>query len=37
MIKRIQSINYDLLKRMPVNAVLVNTARKEIINENGSP
>ena len=32
--KTIKSINYGLLKRMPVNAVLVNTARKEIINEN---
>jgi D-3-phosphoglycerate dehydrogenase / 2-oxoglutarate reductase len=31
--KTIKSINFDLLKRMPVNAVLVNTARKEIINE----
>jgi D-3-phosphoglycerate dehydrogenase len=28
-----RSIGYDLLKRMPKNAVLVNTARKEIINE----
>jgi D-3-phosphoglycerate dehydrogenase len=28
-----KSIGYDLLKRMPKNAVLVNTARKEIINE----
>ena len=27
------SINYDLLKDMPKNAVLVNTARKEVINE----
>jgi D-3-phosphoglycerate dehydrogenase / 2-oxoglutarate reductase len=27
------SINYSLLINMPVNAVLVNTARKEIINE----
>lgn len=26
-------IGYDLLKRMPQNAVLVNTARKEIIDE----
>ena len=31
----IKSINYDLLKRMPENAVLVNTARKEIIDEDG--
>lgn len=28
------SIGYDLLKKMPKNATLVNTARKEIINEN---
>jgi D-3-phosphoglycerate dehydrogenase len=28
-------IGYDLLKRMPQNAVLVNTARKEIIDESG--
>jgi D-3-phosphoglycerate dehydrogenase len=28
-----KSIGYDLLKRMPTGAVLVNTARKEIINE----
>lgn len=28
-------VNYDLLKRMPQNAVLVNTARKEIIDEDG--
>ncbi|MBN1253444.1 MAG: 3-phosphoglycerate dehydrogenase [Bacteroidales bacterium] len=27
------SINYDLLSLMPENAVLVNTARKEVINE----
>ena len=27
------SINYDLLKDMPKGAVLVNTARKEVINE----
>ncbi|MCF8309354.1 MAG: 3-phosphoglycerate dehydrogenase [Bacteroidales bacterium] len=27
------SIGYDLLSKMPENAVLVNTARKEIINE----
>ena len=27
------SINYSLLINMPINAVLVNTARKEIINE----
>ena len=28
-----KSINYDLLSRMPKNAVLVNTARKEVIHE----
>jgi D-3-phosphoglycerate dehydrogenase / 2-oxoglutarate reductase len=28
-------IGYDLLKRMPQNAVLVNTARKEVIDEAG--
>lgn len=28
-----ESINYDLLSLMPENAVLVNTARKEVINE----
>lgn len=27
------SINYDLLKKMPVGATLVNTARKEVIHE----
>ena len=27
------SIGYDLLMRMPANAVLVNTARKEVVNE----
>jgi D-3-phosphoglycerate dehydrogenase len=30
-----ESIGYNLLKRMPENAVLVNTARKEIIDEKG--
>lgn len=30
-----KSIGYDLMVRMPVNAVLVNTARKELIDENG--
>ena len=30
-----KSIGYDLLKSMPENAVLVNTARKEVINEEG--
>jgi len=29
----IKSIDYNLLKNMPENAVLINTARKEIINE----
>jgi D-3-phosphoglycerate dehydrogenase / 2-oxoglutarate reductase len=29
------SIGYDLFKRMPMEAVLVNTARKEIIDEEG--
>ena len=28
-----KSINYNLMSKMPENAVLVNTARKEIINE----
>ena len=30
-----KSIGYDLLKKMPQNAVLVNTARKEVIDEAG--
>ncbi|MCJ7446350.1 MAG: NAD(P)-binding domain-containing protein [Bacteroidales bacterium] len=30
-----KSVGYDLLKTMPKNAVLVNTARKEVINEDG--
>lgn len=30
-----KSIGYDLLKKMPPNAVLVNTARKEVIDEEG--
>jgi D-3-phosphoglycerate dehydrogenase len=29
------SVGYELLKTMPINAVLVNTARKEVINEEG--
>jgi D-3-phosphoglycerate dehydrogenase / 2-oxoglutarate reductase len=29
----IKSINYDLMSEMPVGAVLVNTARKEVIDE----
>ena len=28
-----KSINYELLNRMPKGAVLINTARKEVINE----
>ena len=28
-----QSINYELLNRMPKGAILVNTARKEVIHE----
>ncbi|MDO9340087.1 MAG: NAD(P)-dependent oxidoreductase [Bacteroidales bacterium] len=30
-----KSIGYDLLKKMPKDAVIVNTARKEVIDENG--
>jgi len=30
-----ESIGYDLLNRMPKNATLVNTARKEVIDEKG--
>jgi D-3-phosphoglycerate dehydrogenase len=30
-----RSVGYDLLKTMPYNAVLVNTARKEVMDENG--
>jgi D-3-phosphoglycerate dehydrogenase len=30
-----KSIGYDLMKKMPQNAVLVNTARKEVIDEAG--
>lgn len=30
-----KSINFDLLSKMPANAVLVNTARKEVIDEDG--
>ena len=30
-----KSIGYDLLKKMPQDAVLVNTARKEVIDEEG--
>ncbi len=31
----IKSIGYNLLKKMPENAVLINTARKEVIDEEG--
>ena len=31
----IGSINYDLLKTMPKNACLINTARKEVVDEGG--
>jgi len=31
----IKSIDYKLLKKMPKNAVLINTARKEVIDEDG--
>ncbi|HPI69264.1 MAG TPA: 3-phosphoglycerate dehydrogenase [Bacteroidales bacterium] len=30
-----KSIGYELLKKMPKNAVLINTARKEVIDEDG--
>ena len=30
-----KTVGYELLKAMPKNAVLVNTARKEVINEDG--
>jgi D-3-phosphoglycerate dehydrogenase len=30
-----KSIGYDLLKKMPADAVIVNTARKEVIDEEG--
>jgi D-3-phosphoglycerate dehydrogenase len=30
-----KSVGYDLLRKMPPNAVLVNTARKEVIDEEG--
>lgn len=30
-----KSVGYDLLKRMPADAVLLNTARKELIDEEG--
>jgi len=31
----IKSINYDLLKNLPIGGTLVNTARKEVIDEDG--
>ena len=31
----LESINYDLLKNMPIGGTLVNTARKEVIDEDG--
>ena len=31
----IKSINYDLITKMPKGAILVNTARKEVIDEEG--
>ena len=31
----IKSINYDLLKNMPIGGTLINTARKEVIDEDG--
>ncbi|MDE6332168.1 MAG: 3-phosphoglycerate dehydrogenase, partial [Muribaculaceae bacterium] len=31
----IKSINYELITSMPKNGVLVNTARKEVIDEEG--
>ena len=31
----LKSINYDLISKMPKGAVLVNTARKEVIDEDG--
>ncbi len=30
-----KSVRYDLMRKMPANAVLVNTARKELIDEEG--
>jgi len=33
--KTIKSINFDLLSRMPKGGILVNTARKEVIDEEG--
>ena len=33
--KTLKSVGYDLLKRMPAKATLVNTARKEVIDEEG--
>jgi len=33
--KTIKSVGYELLRKMPNNGVLVNTARKEVVDENG--
>lgn len=33
--RTVKSVGYDLLKQMPPNACLVNTARKEVIDEEG--
>ncbi len=33
--KTIKSIGFDLLKKLPKNGILVNTARKEVIDEEG--
>jgi len=33
--RTVKSIGYDLLKQMPPNACLINTARKELIDEQG--
>src|SRR5665811_318451 len=30
-----KSVGYELLRKMPKNAVIVNTARKEVIDETG--
>ncbi|OFY63087.1 MAG: 3-phosphoglycerate dehydrogenase [Bacteroidetes bacterium RBG_13_43_22] len=33
--KTMKSVGYELIKKLPQNGVVVNTARKEIINEDG--